>query len=69
MTGSPPIYGGHTGYGVTSLSLLERTTQLIEEVVNFQTQVRDYSAPSMDLASSLPAVPLAEMRPNIDVQA
>ena len=69
MSGSPPIYGGHTGYGMTSLSLLERTTQLIEEVVNFQTQVRDYSAPPMSLASSLNAVPLAEMRPNIDVQA
>lgn len=69
MTGSPPIYGGHTGYGITGLSLLEQTTQLIEEVVNFRTQVRDYAAPPMSQASSLPAVPLAEMRPNIDVQA
>jgi hypothetical protein len=68
MSGSPPIYGGHTGYGITGLSLLEKTTQLIEEVVTFQTQVRDYSAPSMSLASSLPAVPLAEMTHNIDVQ-
>ena len=69
MSGSPPIYGGHTSYGGTSLILLEKTTQLIEEVVNFRTQVRDYSAPRMTLASSLPAVPLAEMRPTIDVQA
>jgi hypothetical protein len=65
----PPIYGGRTGYGVTSLSLLESTSQLIEEVVTFQTVVRDYSAPRMSLASSLPAVPLAELRPTIDVQA
>lgn len=64
-----PLYGGHTGYGVTSLNLLERTTQLIEEVVEFRTEVRDYAAPRMSLASSLPAVPLADLRPNIDVQA
>mgnify|MGYP001277422536 CR=1 FL=1 len=69
MSGLPPIYGGHNGYGVTSLSLLERTTEFIEEVVNFRPQVRDYSAPAMSLASSHPAVPLAEIRPNIDVQA
>ncbi len=54
---------------MTSLSLLDKTAQLIEEVVNFQTRVRDYSAPSMSLASSAPNVPLAEMRPSIDVQA
>ena len=64
-----PLYGGHTGYGMTSLSLLERTTDLIEEVVNFRTEVRDYSAPRMELASSLPAVPLADIRPTVDVQA
>lgn len=69
MSGSPPIYGGHNGYGVTSLNLLERTTQLIEEVVTFQTEVRDYSAPRMTQASSLNAVPLSELRPTIDVQA
>jgi hypothetical protein len=69
MSGSPPIYGGHTSHGSTSLSLLESTTQLIEEVVTFQTEVRDFSAPRMTLASSLPAVPLAELRPTIDVQA
>ncbi len=67
MSGSPPP--GHTGYGMTFLYQLDKTAQLIEEVVNFQTQVRDYSAPSMSLASSAPNVPLAEMRPSIDVQA
>ena len=69
MSGSPPIYGGHTSYGSTSLSLLESTTQLIEEVVTFQTEVRDFSAPRMTQASSFPAVPLAELRPTIDVKA
>ena len=69
MAGSPSIYGGHTGYGVTALSLLERSSELIEEVVTFRTQVRDYSAPRMSQASSSPLVPLAEMRPTIDVQA
>ena len=68
MAGSPSIYGGHTGYGVTALSLLEKSSELIEEVVTFRTQVRDYSAPRMSLASTSPLVPLAEMRPNIDVQ-
>jgi hypothetical protein len=63
-----PIYGGHTSYGPTGLNLLQRTTELIEEVVNFRTQVRDFSAPRMSQASSLPAVPLAELRPTIDVQ-
>ena len=69
MAAIPPIYGGHTGYGFTSKTLIDKTTELIEEVVTFRTQVRDFSAPRMTLASSLPAVPLAELRPNIDVQA
>ena len=64
-----PLYGGHTGYGSTSLDLMERTTELIQEVVQFRPDVRDFSAPSMSLASSLNAVPLADLRPVLDLQA
>ena len=64
-----PLFSGHTGYGSTSLDLLDRTTALIEEVVAFRPEVRDFSAPQMSLASSLNAVPLADLRPIIDIQA
>ncbi len=64
-----PLYGGLTGYGSTSLDLMERTAELIEEVVQFRPEIRDYSAPRMSLASSLNAVPLADLRPVIDIQA
>ena len=33
------------------------------------TPIRDFSAPRMELASSTPNVPLADMRPVIDVTA
>ncbi len=51
------------------LQLLQLTQNQVEAVASFRTQVRDFSAPRMELASSLPAVPLAEMGRNIDVTA
>ena len=64
-----PIYSGHNGYGSTLLQLLELTRSQVEAVVKFRTQPRDFSAPRMELASSVPTVPLAEMGRNIDVTA
>jgi hypothetical protein len=64
-----PLFSGHTGYVSTGLDLLQRTTTLIEEVVEFRPDIRDFGAPSMSLASSLNAVPLADLRPVIDIQA
>lgn len=42
-----PIPAGHTGFGPTGLSLLQQTTELIEEVVSFRPMIQD-SAPTND---------------------
>ena len=55
-----PIVSGRGAFGATALQLLEATERQIREVAAFRTQVRDYSAPRMELASSISAPTLAE---------
>ena len=69
MSATMPIVSGHTGFSSTSLQLIRATERLVEEVVNFRARPRDFSAPRMQLASSLPAQPLAEMGQQIDITA
>ena len=66
-----PIYGGHTtgGQGSTSLDLLNRTTELITQVTEFSTTVRDFRAPPMDVVSTLPATTIAERGALVDINA
>ena len=68
-TTSPPIIGGHTGFGSTVLQLLAASTTQIEEVAAFRATPQDFSAPRMQQASSLPAAPLAEMEFQLDITA
>ena len=42
-----PIVSGRGGNSATSLDLIERTRQQVEEVSQFRTEVRDYRAPRM----------------------
>ena len=55
-----PFIGGQTGFGGTALQLLQMTARQVEEVANFRTQVRDYSAPRMEQASSIPTPTFSE---------
>ena len=59
--------GGHGGFGPSALELIARTQAQIEEVAQFTSQPRDYRAPRMNLSSSLPAAPLAEMQASFDL--
>ena len=65
----PATVGGHTGFGSTALQLMAETKAQIEQVAQFRAQPRDFSAPRMQLASSLPAAPLADMQTQFDVTA
>ena len=69
MSSLMPIVSGHSGFSSTSLQLIRATERLIQEVVTFRARPRDFSAPRMQLASSLPAQPLAERGQQIDVTA
>ena len=66
-----PIYGGATsgGQGRTTLDLIQRTTEQVEQVSQFSTTVRDFSAPPMDIVSTLPATTIAERGELIDINA
>lgn len=59
--------GGHGGFGSTALDLIARTKNQIEEVAQFVSEPRNYRAPRMSLASSLPAEPLAEKQTSFDL--
>ena len=69
MGSSPPIVGGHTGFSTSALQLLAATQRQVEEVAAYRSTPRDFSAPRMELASSLPAAPLADMQPRFDASA
>ena len=69
MDSVPPNVGGHNGFGSTLLQLMAATQSQVEEVAAFRSTPRDFSAPRMELASSLPAVPLADMQPRFDATA
>lgn len=66
---SPASVGGHTGFSSAGLQLIASSKAQIEEVAQFQAQARDFSAPRMQLASSLPAAPLKEMETHFDLKA
>ncbi|MDP6779118.1 MAG: hypothetical protein QGI83_20350 [Candidatus Latescibacteria bacterium] len=55
-----PFIGGQTGFGGTALQLINLTERQVNEVANFRTRVRNYSAPRMELASSIPTPTFAE---------
>ena len=55
-----PFIGGRTGFGGTALQLLNLTARQVEEVANFRTRVRDFSAPRMERASSIPTPTFSE---------
>ena len=67
MTTVPTTIGGHTGFGATALQLMAATRAQVEQVAEFRAQPRDFSAPRMQLASSLPAAPLADMQTRFDL--
>ena len=64
-----PIYGGVTtgGQGGTSLDLIQRATEQVEQVAQFSATVRDFRAPPMDIVSTLPATTIAERGRLVDV--
>ncbi len=64
-----PIVSGRGAFAATALQLLEATEPQVREVASFRTQVRDYSAPRMEQASSIPAPTLAERGRLIDTTA
>lgn len=69
MSSMPPMAAGHTGFGSTALQLLMATTRQVEAVAAFRAQPKDFSAPRMQLASSVPAAPFAQQGQQVDVQA
>ena len=69
MSATMPIVSGHTGFSSTSLQLIRATERLVEEVVNFRAHPRDFTAPKMQLASSLPVKSMAEAGQQIDITA
>ena len=68
MSSAPASVGGHTGFGSTGLQLIKASKTQVEEVAQFQTQPRDFRAPRMQLASSLPAAPLKDMETHFDLR-
>lgn len=66
---SPSSVGGHGGFSSAGLQLIASSKAQIEEVAQFQAQARDFSAPRMQLASSLPAAPLKDLETHFDVRA
>lgn len=69
MNLNPIVSGLFTGFDGTALQLLEETTRLIEEVTTFRVEPRDFSAPKMELASSIPVVTLVERGKQVDLTA
>jgi len=69
MATVPAPLSGHTGFGSTALALMTATQAQVEQVAQFRAQPRDFSAPRMQLASSLPAAPLIDMQFHLDVTA
>ena len=63
-----PNVGGRSGGALAAVQLITATQQQVGDVASFRAAVRDFSAPRMQLASSLPAAPLKDMR-TIDVSA
>ena len=68
MSAAPALAGGHTASGSTALQLFAATKNQVEQVARFNSRPRDFSAPAMQLASSLPAAPLAEMKTRFDLR-
>ena len=68
MATVPAPLSGHTGFG-SALALMTATQAQVEQVAQFRAQPRDFSAPRMQLASSLPAAPLIDMQFHLDVTA
>ena len=64
----PPLASGHTGFGTTGLQLIVAAQAQVEQVAQFNARPRDFSAPRMQFASSLPAAPLANMQTQIDIR-
>ena len=54
------MVSGRSGNTGTALDLIERSRQQIEEVARFRTEVRDYRAPRMEIASTIEALTLLE---------
>lgn len=69
MTSIPSSVGGHGSFGAAGLQLLAASKAQIEEVAQFQAQPRDFRAPRMEQASSLPAAPLKDMEMRFDLRA
>lgn len=63
MDTSPPLVSGRTGGASHAIRLIQLHADQIEEVARFRPVVRDFRAPRMQLASSIGAVPLKDMRP------
>lgn len=66
---APPSVGGHGGFSSAGLQLIASSKAQVEEVAQFRAQPRDFSAPRMTLASSLPAAPLKDMETHFDLKA
>ncbi|MFT5369890.1 MAG: hypothetical protein ACI8V2_004869 [Candidatus Latescibacterota bacterium] len=66
---NPANVGGHAGFSSAGLQLLAASKAQIEQVAQFQAQSRDFRAPRMQLASSLPAAPLKDMETHFDLRA
>ncbi|MDA0710661.1 MAG: hypothetical protein O3B73_10685 [bacterium] len=69
MNSVPASVGGHSAYGSAGLQLIASSKTQIEEVAQFRARARDFSAPRMQLASSLPAAPLKDMETRFDLRA
>ena len=64
MSSNIAFVSGRSGAGGrTAIELIRLHEEQIREVARFRPVVRDFRAPRMQLASSLNAVPLRDMRP------
>ena len=63
-----PIVSGRGGNSATSLDLIERTRQQVEEVSQFRTEVRDYRAPRMQSSSTIEALTLLERAQKVSAE-
>lgn len=64
-----PLYSGHTGFGGAGMDLIARTAEQVEQVAQFRTTVRDFSAPRMTQASSIDAPTILERGSLVDLTA
>ena len=63
-----PIVSGRSGYSATSLDLIQRSRQQVEEVAQFRTEVRDFSAPRMQSSSTIEALTLLERGQKVNAE-